>query len=107
MEQINKDKMFETVSETIAWLKDQGYTIDFNIHEGMDSLYTSPDEKLHPDQFQIDRIYRFEGITDPGDEDVIYAISSVDQKQKGILMNAFGAYSDSFSAELIKKLSLK
>ncbi len=52
----------------------------------------------------IDEVHRFEGDTDPADEAIVYAISSTKHTIKGVLVNAYGMYSDSFSNELMAKL---
>lgn len=95
---------FETFSETINWLQKTGYEHDFNID--CDCLTFKGHDKLQPEDFKIDKVYRFEGETDPGDENVVYAISSLDGKTKGILINAFGIYSDSISDDMIRKLAV-
>lgn len=59
---------------------------------------------LYPEDFVIDEVHRFEGDTDPGDENVLFAISSDKYNIKGLLVNAFGMYSDSFSGKLISKI---
>ena len=65
---------------------------------------TDQDVNLRADEFNIDEIYRFEGNTDPGDEMVVYAISSESKNVKGVLVNAFGVYADTISDELMAKL---
>ena len=97
-------KTYDTLSEAVNDLVKRGYISNFNIKK--DSLTCIENEiNLHPDDFEIDEVHRFEGDTDPGDENVLYAISSVKYQMKGLLVNAFGMYSDSFSAELIEKLN--
>ena len=97
-------KTYDTLSEAVNDLIKRGYISNFNIKK--DSLTCIENEiNLHPDDFEIDEVHRFEGNTDPGDENVLYAISSVKFQMKGLLVNAFGMYSDSFSAELIEKLN--
>lgn len=97
-------KTYDTLSEAVNDLVKRGYISNFNIKK--DSLTCIENEiNLHPDDFEIDEVHRFEGNTDPGDENVLYAISSVKFQMKGLLVNAFGMYSDSFSAELIEKLN--
>lgn len=97
-------KTYDTLSEAVNDLVKRGYISNFNIKK--DSLTCIENEiNLHPDDFEIDEVHRFEGNTDPGDENVLYAISSVKYQMKGLLVNAFGMYSDSFSAELIEKLN--
>ena len=60
--------------------------------------------RLRANEFEIDEVYRFEGDTDPGDENIVYAISSIKENIKGVLVNAYGVYSDTISAELVAKL---
>ncbi len=36
---------------------------------------------------------------------VVYAISSTNNKQKGIIVNAYGIYADNASSALVKKLN--
>ncbi|HET6991809.1 MAG TPA: phosphoribosylpyrophosphate synthetase [Bacteroidia bacterium] len=96
-------KSYETMSEAVNDLQKRGYDHDFNLAE--DSLECKEKQtSLKANDFEIDEVYRFEGDTDPGDENVVYAISSMKNNLKGILVNAYGVYSDSVSAELISKL---
>lgn len=94
---------YETVSEAVADLSKRGYEINFNL-SGQYLSCTDRDLHLRPDEFQIDETYRFEGETDPGDEMVVYAVSSAARAVKGVLVNAYGPYADSISTELVSKL---
>jgi len=100
----NEHPRFATVTEAISWLESEGYTYDFNLDNDCIS-YDGGQKRLNPEDFNIDRVFRFEGMTDPGDENVVYAISSESHDVKGILMNAFGVYSDPISDKMIKKLA--
>jgi hypothetical protein len=60
--------------------------------------------RLHPDDFEIMEYYHFDGMTDPSDEAIVYAIESKDKKTKGILINGYGIYTDELSDQMIKKL---
>jgi len=51
-------------------------------------------------------VYRFEGNSDPDDQDVVYAIESKDGAIKGVVSSAYGLYADDASAEMISKLSI-
>jgi len=96
---------YDTVTEAIAALKERGYTIDFNIDA--DKLRCTNNEiTLHPDEFEIVEVHRFEGDSNPDDEDIVYAIESKDGKLKGIITSAFGLYADPVSNKIIQKLSM-
>jgi hypothetical protein len=95
---------YDTVVEALNGLKAKGYTTDFNI--AFDKLIcTDKKHILKPDEFEIVETYRFEGETNPSDEDVVYAIESKDGNIKGVITSAFGLYADSVSNEMIQKLS--
>jgi len=96
-------KSYETLSEAVNDLIKRGYTHNFNVKS--DCLECVENGiRIHPNDFKIDEVHRFEGPTDPGDENILFALSSSKQNLKGILVSAFGAYSDTASEELIAKL---
>ena len=76
-----------TVTEVLEKLKKDGYTIDFNLRT---NCLECADNSLqiHPEDFVVDKFYRFEGESDPGDEAIVYAISSTKHNLKGTLVNA-------------------
>jgi hypothetical protein len=93
-----------TLVEAMNALRIEGYIEDFNLK----STHLGCPEKdidLHPDDFSIDKVFRFYGDSDPDDEAILYAISSEKHHVKGVLVNSFGIYADSMSTELIAKLS--
>jgi hypothetical protein len=95
---------YDTLSEAVNDLITKGYKHNFNIKP--DCLHCVENEiDIHPEDFEIDAVYRFEGNTDPGDENILFAISSDKYNVKGLLVNAFGVYADTFSSSLMKKLS--
>ena len=93
---------YETVTEAVEGLSKRGYDANFNLSSDYIACETLG-LKLSADEFQIDETYRFEGQTDPGDEMVVYAISS-HTGHKGILVSAYGPYADA-SASIIEKLT--
>lgn len=97
-------KTFETLSQAINALKGAGYTNDFNLQSEWIEC-TPLNIKLRPEEFHVDEVHRFEGMTNPDDSSVLYAVSS-SSGTKGLLVDAYGAYAESISADMIKKLRI-
>lgn len=95
-----------TLSEIINKLKKEGYTEDFNLEENCLACHGNI-VQVFPDEFAVDRHFRFEGLSDPADEAVVYAISSIKYNLKGTLVNGYGMYSDAIADEMIKALKEK
>lgn len=94
---------FDTVTAALQWLQNKGYTHDFN------TWLLGPVEgrSLWPEDFLIDYTFRFEGDSDPDNEDIVYGISSDRLEIKGVLTSAFGAYADEVTQGVIAKLKVR
>ncbi|MCC3155339.1 cupin domain-containing protein [Hymenobacter sp. BT770] len=95
-----------TVTEVLNHLKSKGYTVDFNLAEGY-LVDPNNDLRVHPDDFEVDHHYRFEGISDPDDEAIVYAISSPKHGVKGTLVNGYGIYSEETADAMVRTLAEK
>ena len=96
---------YDTVVAALTGLKERGYNINFNI--AFDKLMCSENKTcLNPNEFEIVEVHRFEGNSNPEDEDVVYAVESINGKIKGVITSAFGMYADNTSTEMIRKLSM-
>jgi hypothetical protein len=93
---------YETLSEAIRALKERGYIQDFNLHPEWIEC-PSLDMRLVPDEFHVDEVHRFEGMTSPDDSAVLFAIRSTGGV-KGTLVDAYGAYADALSPLMVQKL---
>lgn len=92
---------YATVSEAIKELELEGYTTDFNLEENSRPFQSG---KLNVDEFEIVKIYRYEGDSDPADEATVYAIRSTNGV-KGILVTGYGMYSDTISTAILNTLT--
>lgn len=94
---------YGTLSETINALKKEGYTKDFNINnERLECKETNA--LLSPADFMIDKVYRFEGASNPDDQSILYVISSLKFSLKGVLVNGYGISADGATDALIAEL---
>ncbi len=94
---------YGTLSETITGLKKEGYTLDFNISQER-LVCNAANTILSPDDFEIDKVYRFEGASNPDDQAILYAISSPKFGVKGVLINGYGVSADAATNAIIAKL---
>jgi hypothetical protein len=97
-------EQYDSLLLAINALRDQGYIEDFNLHSNSLDCRDST-IRLHPDEFDIDKVFRFYGPSDPDDESILYAISSSKHNLKGILVNGYGVSSDPLTAEMVEKLT--
>lgn len=91
-----------TMLDAVNALRERGYTYDFDFENAC--LYCKLiSDKFQPDDLKITEYYRFEGMSDPDDNTVVYAIESK-QGHKGILIDGYGAYADEHKAAFIKDI---
>lgn len=96
---------YDTLSEAIKDLQDKGYTIDLNLaDDGIESKHLK--KTWDAGQIEVDKAYRFEGMSNPDDNSVLYAINTKGG-EKGLLVDAYGAYSGQISKEMIQKLKIE
>jgi hypothetical protein len=73
-------------------MKEDGYKEDFQVTK--EGLTTFNETKTYkPEQVKIVNFYRFEGVSDPGDNMILYVIET-DDGTKGTLVDGYGAYAD-------------
>jgi hypothetical protein len=86
-----KMKSYDTVVEAINDLKERGFNLDLNIE--FDRNLRNGNH-LNATDFEIVETYRFEGDSNPEDEDIVLAMASTTSPMKGVFTGAFGMYAD-------------
>ena len=76
---------YETLVDAIQDLQKRGYLLDFN---------SQKQDLCDSDAFIVDEYHRFEGLTDPADSSILFAIRS-SNGDKGIYVDAFGTCASS------------
>ena len=95
---------YATKAEAIIDLQRKGYDQDFILKsEGI--LCIQQSELIRPEEFEITGTYRFEGKSKLCDNYIIYAIRSVENDIKGILMTSFRGFENNISIHLWSKLA--
>jgi hypothetical protein len=97
-------KPMETLSEAIARLDRAGYRDSFRaLPDGL--LATSAGRLFAPEDLRIDETVRFEGVSDPEDEAVVFAIRSQDGGVRGTFVTSFGTHTDPRDGEMMRRLA--
>jgi hypothetical protein len=99
-------KDYGTLSQAINKLKlEEGYDLDFNLlDEEIENKAKKETFELH--EFNVDKVLRFEGMSDPDDNSILYAIST-NNGQKGLLVDGYGISGGQVSKAMLDKLDLK
>lgn len=92
---------FDTLSQAVNFLTKSGYKEGFEA--GNDKIIGNFSKKEYtPEELMIVDFYRFEGITSPSDQAVVFAIEANDGT-KGTLIMTYSAEHNQ-NVELIKKI---
>jgi hypothetical protein len=76
------------VVEAIGLLRDDGYVLDFPGGHDVSCSVSSTEEALGALQFE--RVYRFEGVSDPGDEAIVLGVRCPSCGGRGVVVSAYG-----------------
>jgi len=96
---------YSTVSEAVDALKARGFTSNFEFIKGR---FTSMENNRHFDAAELVIVehHRFEGITNPADESIVYAIESSDGV-RGTLVDAYGVYANPELSSFLENVKTK
>jgi len=95
----------DTLSQTMNVLRDNGYTEDLNLLD--EHLENKNKKKTYPiEEFEVDEYFRFEGMSNPGDNSILYAVTTADG-HKGMLVDGYGVTSGQVSKKMLNKLKIK
>ena len=83
----------------------RGFAESFRVVDGgLQTVGTS--ERLGPRDLVIREFHRFEGVSDPDDMSIVYAIESRDGT-RGTLVDAFGVYADPAVGALLERVPIR
>jgi len=95
----------KTITEVLNRLREKHYIHDFEIsHQKL--VCKDTNECFGPNEVTLDKTFRFEGDSNPDDMSVLFALSTP-SGSKGVLIDAYGTYSNADVAEFIKHVPLK
>ena len=94
----------DTVTEALDLLRSEGYDADYELVDGELRSDAARPACGVPDVV-VERIYRFEGPSDPGDEMIVFALRDPASGVRGTLASAFGPAADPALGEVLADLA--
>jgi len=94
-----------TLAETIEELTRRGFTEGFRVADGgLRAVGTG--QRLRTEDLVIREYHRFEGVSDPDDMAIVYAIESK-SGVRGTFADAFGVYADPVTAAVLGAIPMR
>jgi hypothetical protein len=94
-----------TLTETLADLADRGFAAAVGAAGG-GVRAAGTVRTFRPEDLTIREFHRFEGISDPDDMSIVYAIESRDGT-RGTLVDAFGVYSNPAVTRVLERVPIR
>lgn len=85
-------------------LEGEGYTDHYKV-EGSKLIDLTNNKKYKPKDVKAVNFYRFEGLSNPDDTSILYAIETSDGR-RGTLADAYGMYSDDETGEFMNQVEM-
>ncbi|OAB75712.1 phosphoribosylpyrophosphate synthetase [Cochleicola gelatinilyticus] len=96
---------YSSLSVAIEDLQKKGWNEDFNlVEDGVESKGLK--KKWKAGDCEVVKYFRFEGMTDPGDNSILYLIETNDDR-KGLLVDNYSAAGTYISEEMRNKLKIQ
>lgn len=94
---------YATLSTAIQSLQQKGYTTDFNF------VLKNDDQNLMQQwkngELEVTKIFRFEGMSNPGDDAILYVIEGKNNV-RGLLIDNYSGTEDQVPVALLRKLKI-
>jgi hypothetical protein len=94
-----------TLTAVLDTLRRAGFTVDFGVGDRALRIPGSP-RLLRPADLAIREYHRFEGVSDPDDMAIVYAIEAGDGT-RGTLVDAFGVYANPAVGALLSDVPIR
>lgn len=106
IQQPNDRTTFMTdMEKCVRRLEEKGYHHQFRVEKKHLVSLTDKKKKYKPKDVKAVNFFRFEGVSDPDDMSILYAIETCDGT-KGTLIDAYGNYSDDDTGAFMQEVGV-
>lgn len=99
---MDNSNKYGTLSDATEHLLKKGYTYNFQISE-TGKLTDNKALEFDPDEVILKEVHRFEGISNPADSSILYAVQSR-SGEKGIVIDSYGADGSEVTSDFMNKV---
>lgn len=96
---------YSTLAEASTELKRRGFKANFSVNEN-EQLVDSEGNHFAPSDVKLIEFHRFEGISNPADSTIIYAVET-NKNLKGTVVDSFGADASEVTSSFMNKVEQK
>lgn len=93
-----------SVAEAVDALTRRGYASDFRATPEATLRESGSGECFAPEALEVEGLYRFEGVSDPDDQTIVFALRSADDRVRGTYTVPFGPVMGAHDAEVVRRL---
>lgn len=99
-----KFNQYDTLIQAERQLKSKGFKKDFNI-AGNTMICRQTEKKYTPDEMRIVEFHRFEGMSNPADMSILFAVVCNDG-EKGLITSSYGPQIDMKLISFLDKVKI-
>lgn len=99
---MDNSNKYDTLSDATEHLLKKGYTYNFQISE-TGKLTDNKTLEFDPDEVILKEVHRFEGISNPADSSILYAVQTR-SGEKGIVIDSYGADGSEVTSDFMNKV---
>lgn len=99
---MDSNNKYDTLADATAQLLKKGYNFNFQVNEA-GKLSDNDALEFEPSQVILEEVHRFEGMTNPADSSILYAVKTK-SGEKGIVIDSYGADGSEVTSEFMNKV---
>lgn len=100
---MNKNNQYSTLVEAIENLKKQGYTHNYRVNEH-GQLEENSKESFLASEVKLNEFHRFEGITNPADMSIVYAVET-NSGHRGTVVDSYGVDGSEITSNFMNQVA--
>lgn len=97
---------YVSISDATSNLNKRGFKAQFRFTDDEKLQHVDTDKKYGTDDMQIVEYHRFEGMTNPGDMSIVFAVEANDGT-KGTVVSPYGPYADIKLIEFMDRVKIR